>query len=30
MGEIVAGLGNIDAPVPESDLFAFEPYDAIQ
>lgn len=30
MGEIVTGLGNIEAPVPESELFAFEPYDATQ
>jgi len=30
MGEIVAGLGNIESPVPESELFAFEAYDAIQ
>lgn len=30
MGEIVTGLGNIDAPVDESELFAFEPFDATQ
>ena len=30
MGEIVTGLGNIEAPVAESTLFEFEPFDTIQ
>lgn len=30
MGEIVADLGNIESTVPESELFAFGTYDAIQ
>ncbi|RDZ62457.1 nitrate ABC transporter substrate-binding protein [Haloferax sp. Atlit-12N] len=30
MGEFVANVGNIEAPVATEDLFAFSPYDAIQ
>ncbi|ELY81620.1 nitrate/sulfonate/bicarbonate ABC transporter periplasmic protein [Natrinema gari JCM 14663] len=30
MGEFVANVGNIEAPVATENLFAFDPYDAIQ
>jgi NitT/TauT family transport system substrate-binding protein len=30
MGEFVANVGNIEEPVATEDLFAFDPYDAIQ
>jgi NitT/TauT family transport system substrate-binding protein len=30
MGEFVASVGNIEEPVATEDLFAFDPYDAIQ
>ena len=30
MGEFVANVGNIEEPVATADLFAFDPYDAIQ
>jgi len=30
MGEFVANVGNIEQPVATADLFAFDPYDAIQ
>jgi len=30
MAEIVTELGNIEEPIPEADLFAFGPYDALQ
>jgi NitT/TauT family transport system substrate-binding protein len=30
MGEFVADVGNIDEPVATENLFAFDPYDAIQ
>jgi NitT/TauT family transport system substrate-binding protein len=30
MGEFVASVGNIEEPVPTEELFAFDPYDALQ